>query len=366
MSASAKILAVNPGGTSTKVAIFDGDIQSFSWNLRHEPQELNQFAGIYEQLGWRVQTVRQLLDSNSISLTGFHAVVGRGAPLVPVPSGTFRVDDVMLTEIKEGRVSVQHASMLGAPMAAALANESMAPAFIVDPVSVDEMLPEAKLTGCVDIPRVALAHTLNLKAASRVAAKQIGRLMNELNLIVAHLGSGFTIAAEKRGRQIDHNDPTATGPMAPTRAGTLPSLGIARYCFQTPNIDYDKVQKMLVCRGGWNDHTGTDDIREIYKMIDRGDPKARLVIDATLHQLNREIGGLFAVLNGDVDALVLTGGVSCSERFVEELKQRLKWLGAPVLLVPGEREMIALADGARGVLDGEITPLNLADYLPSE
>jgi butyrate kinase len=243
-------------------------------------------------------------------------------------------------------------------MAFEIAREAGCPAYTVDPVTVDELLEEAKLTGLPEIPRRPLSHALSVKAVSRLAAARLGRPLEELDLIVLHLGSGFTVAAQRRGRQVDHNDPTATGPMAPTRAGMLPSLDLARLCF-ADGATFQRVERRVVEDGGWTAHLGTDDVREIYRRVGEGDAGARLVLDATLHQLNREVGALYAVLEGRLDGLVLTGGVVRCDVFVGELTGRLSWMGAPVMVFPGENEMEALAMGALRALRGECAALEM-------
>jgi len=360
--AQEKILVINPGGTSTKIAVYRGEESVFGDDVRHDAAELARFARIYDQLDWRLEATRALLACAKIPLGDLDAVVGRGAALAPVPSGVFAVDAPMLDAIREGRVLVHHASELGAPLAHALALESGCPAFVVDPVSVDELVPEAKLSGLPQVPRRPFAHTLSVKAASRRAAEQLKRPVSELDLIVAHLGSGVTVAAQRHGRQVDHNDPTASGPMAPTRAGALPALDFARFILKSA-LCAEEVENLIVTNGGWKAHLGTDDIREIYARIDAGDAQARLVIDATLLQIAKEMGGLLAVLRGHVDAIVLTGGVARSERFLRELEERIAWIGAPFIVVPGEDEMLALASGALRALRGETEVMSVAPYL---
>jgi butyrate kinase len=359
---SEKILVVNPGGTSTKIAVYRGEEAVFGENVRHDAAELARFAHIYDQLDWRLEATRAVLASAGIALGDLDAVVGRGAALAPVPSGVFAVDAAMLDAIRAGRVLVHHASELGAPLAHAFARGAGCPAYIADPVSVDEMLPEAKLTGLPQLPRRALGHALSVKAASRHAAAQLGRPLAELDLIVLHLGSGITVAAQRRGRQVDHNDPTATGPMAPTRAGGLPALDLARFVVAS-GMSAEALEELLVQNGGWKAHLGTDDVREIYARIDAGDASAKLVLDATQHQIAREAGGLLATLRGHVDAIVITGGVARSERFVHELEARLDWIGAPFVVIPGEDEMLALAQGALRALRGEAEAMAIGPYL---
>lgn len=346
------ILVINPGGTSTRVSLYRNEVELFTENVRHDHADLERFEGVYDQLEWRLATVRRLLEEREVPVRDLDAVVGRGPPLVPVPSGTFTVDRPMLKAIEEGRVLVHHPSLLGAPITDVLAREAGCPAYIVDPVTVDEMLDEARLTGLPEVPRRPLSHALSVKAVSRLAARELGRPLAEVNLIVLHLGSGFTVAAQRGGRQVDHNDPTATGPMAPTRAGALPTLDMARLCF-AEGVSLAQLEQRVVENGGWSAHLGTDDVREIYRRVDKGDASARLVLDATLHQLNREVGSLYAVLDGRLDGIALTGGVVRCEVFVGELERRIAWTGAPVMIFPGENEMEALALGALRVLRGE-------------
>jgi butyrate kinase len=338
------VLVINPGGTSTKVALFRREREQFSIDLRHERDQLARFDTVVDQLPWRGELVRAALADHGTDASELDAVVGRGAPLKPVPSGTFAVDEPMLREIRAGRVFVEHPSMLGPLLAHELAAEAGCPAFVVDPLCVDEFADESRITGLPEIPRRALAHT------------------DELNLIVLHLGSGTTVAAQRKGRQVDANDASANGPMAPTRPGNLPALDLARLCFDR-ELTLEQVERKLVGGGGWIAHLGTDDVREIYRRIDDGDARARLVLDATLVQLGKEAGGMLAVLEGAVDGVVLTGGVARSERFVAELEQRLAWIGAPLFVYPGGNEMIAMARGALRVLDGECEAIGMAPYL---
>jgi butyrate kinase len=356
------VLVINPGGTSTKIALFRRERALFSIDLRHDRDRLAGFDAVVDQLPWRGELVRAALGDHGASVSELDAVVGRGAPLQPVPSGTFAIDKPMLREIREGRVFVEHPSMLGPLLAHELAREAGCPAFVVDPLCVDEFADESRLTGLPDIPRRALAHTLSVKAAAREAALEIGRPLEELNLVVLHLGSGTTVAAQRRGRQIDANDASANGPMAPTRPGNLPALDLARLCF-SGELTLEQVDRKLVGGAGWIAHLGTDDVRQIYRRVDDGDDRARLVLDATQAQLAKEVGGMVAVLEGEVDGVVLTGGVARSARFVGELEQRLAWVGAPLFVYPGGNEMIAMARGALRVLDGECRALSMAPYL---
>ncbi len=357
-----KVVVINPGGTSTKVAYYVGDREIFSEDVRHPVDELAQFDGVFAQRELRLTKVRELLAANHVDIPALDAVVGRGGPVAPVDSGTYKVDDDMLTAIREGRVMVEHPSLLGAPMAHQLAGEAGCPAYIVDPVSVDEFQPESRLTGLPRIPRRALSHALSVKAAVRAAAQQLGKPHEQLNMVVMHLGSGITVAASRKGRQVDSTDASASGPMAPTRTGNLPALDLAKLCFSGDYTMKD-MKQLLVGKGGWMAHLGTDDIREIYRRIDDGDSAARTIVDATLLQISKEAAGMAAVLGGQVDAIVVTGGIARSERFLEELGQRTSWLGPRTIVLPGENEMLALTLGAIRAVTGDGETLSIGPYI---
>lgn len=359
------VAVINPGGTSTKVACFVGERERFFEDLRHEPATLERFATVYDQLDWRLEQVRACFARNGVSLDTLDAVIGRGGPVAPVKSGTYLVDEPLLAAVRENRVMVVHPSLLGAPLAHGLAAAAghRPPAYVADPVSVDELIDAARLTGLPEIPRRALSHALSVKAAARRAAARLGRPLEALNLVVVHLGSGTTVAAQKGGRQVDATDASASGPMAPTRTGSLPALDLAKLCF-CGKYTLNEIKKLLVGGGGWKAHLGTDDIRQIYALIDAGEPdsdgggpnarqtagdarRARLVLDATLLQIAKETAAMAAVLDGRLDAVVLTGGVVRAKRFVAELKPRLTWLCDEIFVFAGDDEMRALAD--RGV-----------------
>lgn len=360
------VAVINPGGTSTKIACFEGEREVFSQDIRHELDELKRFEGVYEQLDWRLEKSRECFLQNGVSPDGFDAVIGRGGPVAPVPGGTFVVDEAMLSAIREKSVMVVHPSLLGAPMAHKLAAEAGCPAYVADPVSVDEFVEEARLTGLPEIPRRALSHALSVKAAALKAAAETGRPLEELNLVVVHLGSGTTVAAQKNSRQVDSTDASASGPMAPTRTGVLPALDLVRLCF-SGKYTQKELEKLLVGGGGWTAYLKTDDIREIYKRIDAGDQKSRLVLDATLLQITKETAAMAASLGGRPDGVVLTGGVVRSERFVAELKPRLAWLCDVIFVFPGDDEMEALASAAVRTLENTrktgAAPRSMAPYI---
>ena len=357
-----KVLVINPGGTSTKVAMYDGETEIFSVDIRHESAQLNEFSAVLEQRGFRLKKVRDVLQENGVDMGSIDAVVGRGGPVAPVDGGTYTVDEAMLSAIAQGRTMVEHPSLLGAPLAHELAKEAGCDAFIVDPVSVDEFVDESRITGLPSIPRRALSHALNVKAAGRAVARELDRPFQDLNLIVLHLGSGTTVAASRKGRQVDATDASASGPMAPTRSGSLPALDLARLCF-SGKYDMNGMKKLMVGQGGWVAHLDTDDVREIYSRIDDGDVRARMVLDATKLQISKEAAAMGAVLQGEVDAIVVTGGIARSERFVNELKPRLTWICPRIVVLPGENEMLALALGAIRALTKECEARSMGPYI---
>lgn len=341
------ILVVNPGGTSTKVALYRDEREVFYRELSCAPQEDD--TPLLDQLSARLHPVRELLAKLARDTADIQAVVGRGGPIAPVPCGTYLVDEPMLSAIRRGEVMVEHPSLLGPLMADSLAEDFGCPAYIVDPVSVDEFVDETRLTGLPEIPRRALSHALSIKDAARRAAKAIGKPLSETNLIVLHLGSGFTVALQRRGKQVDSTDASASGPMAPTRTGSLPALDLVRLAYSR-KYTLKQMEELLVGKGGWYAHLKTADLREIFERIDAGDEYANLVLEATYLQLAKETAAMAAVVDGEIDAIAITGGVALSERFVKQLKSRLSWLCAEIVVYPGQNEMLALAEGALRVL----------------
>ncbi len=348
---SDSLLIINPGGISTKVAVFDGQEPRFVEIIRHRADELDRFSGVIDQEPFRRQIILDLLAARGIELESFSAVVGRGGALKPLSSGTYRVEPEMVEDIRAGRVFVDHASNLGPLLAYGLAGKAGIPAFIVDPVSVDEFTPEARLSGLPELERASMSHALNLKMICRQAAASLGRKYEDVNLVAAHLGSGITVSAHRRGRMIDVNNAVDGGPFAPTRTGGLPTTGLIKLCFSGK---YDRAQLLNLAtkRGGLLAYLGTSDGEEIEKRVADGDRQARLVYDAMILQIAKEIGAMAAVLDGRVDAVVLTGGLACGRYLIDALKDRVSFLGQ-VLVFPGEDEMKALALGALRVLSGE-------------
>ena len=353
-----RLLVINPGSTSTKVAVFEDEQPLFVETLRHSSQEISAFPHILDQYEFRLETVLDLLQRREVALSSFSAIVGRGGLLRPIPSGTYRVNERMVAELDRRDKEREHASNLGAPLAFEIANRTGIPAFIVDPVCVDEFDDIARVSGLPEIERQSLSHALNLKATARRAARDLGRHYPELNLVVAHLGGGISVTAHRRGRMLDVNQALdGGGPFSPERSGGLPVGDVVRMCFGVApyeglGLTYEQMFKKLAGQGGMVAHLGTNSAVEVERRIEAGDAHARLIYEAMAYQIAKEIGAMATVLCGDVDAVVITGGVAHSEMLVDWVRQRVQWI-APLLVYPGEDEMLALALGALRVLRGE-------------
>lgn len=346
-----KIFAINPGSTSTKIALFVNGETVFSENVSHDASELEKFAEISDQFPYRKQMILEKLAAAGQTLEGTDAFVGRGGGLVNVVGGTYAVNDKLLEHARIG-FSVKHPAMLGAQLAHDFASTYGGRAFVVNPPDVDEFCDEARVTGLKGVWRESRIHALNQKEIGiRYAAAQ-GKRYDEMNLVICHIGGGISVTAHKKGRMIDSNDiAQGDGPMAPTRCGALPVKDVVRMCYSgryTEREMYDKITKT----GGLVDHLGTSDAREVTAMIEQGNAYAKIVYDAMIYQIAKTAGSMAAVLCGEVDGIVLTGGISHDPYLVKELTSRLHRF-APICVMAGEFEMEALAAGAQRVLDGE-------------
>lgn len=352
-----QILVINPGSTSTKIAVYQDETPQCIHILRHQAQDLVQFPHIADQYVFRRDTVLAFLGQEGVAVDTLDAVVGRGGVLHPIPSGTFSINETMLHEMRHP-VDREHASNLGALIAHEIASQLGVPSFIVDPVSVDEFEPLARISGLPEIERRSLSHALNLKATARRAAQDLGRSYHELDLIGVHMGGGITVSAHRLGKMIDVNQALdGTGPFSPERSGGLPIGDVVRMCYSVPpyenvHLSYDEMFKKVVGRGGLVAHLGTNDGAEVERRIESGDGHARLVYEAMAYQIAKEIGLMATVLKGHVDAIYMTGGLVYSQMLVNWIVERTAWI-APVLMYPGEDEMLALAQGALRVLRGE-------------
>ncbi|NRD80690.1 butyrate kinase [Bacillus sp. BRMEA1] len=346
-----RILVINPGSTSTKIGVFDNEISILEKTIRHEADTINSFANIIDQYEFRKNTILETLDKEGINISKLNAVCGRGGLLRPIEGGTYAVNDLMLTDLRSG-YSGQHASNLGGIIAYEIAAGLNIPAFIVDPVVVDELAPIARISGFHLIERKSIFHALNQKAVARRIAKELGKKYNELNLIVTHMGGGITVGVHKQGRVIDVNNGLhGDGPFSPERAGTVPAGDLIAICY-SGEYYREEIMKMLVGQGGLVGYLGTNDAVEVEKRISAGDEQAKLIYDAMAYQVAKEIGAASAVLSGKVDAIVLTGGLAYGKEFVKTISDRINWI-ADVIVHPGENELQALAEGALRVLRGE-------------
>ena len=344
----ARILALNPGATSTKLAVFDDEQILHKTSVEHQGDSLDRFPRAIDQLQYRLDLILATLAASGTGLDTLDAVVGRGGLLKPIEGGTYRVTEKMLADLATGR---DHASNLGGMLAERIARPLGIPAFIVDPVSVDEMEPEARLSGLPELPRNSFSHALNSKAVARRAARTLGRSYFDCNFVVAHLGTGVSVTAHRKGRMVDVNGAEEEGPFSPARAAGLPSMLLAKLCYSGKYTEKQMLTRIMG-EGGLYAHLGTRDVREAERRAAEGDAHATVVMKAMAYRIAREIGAMATVLEGRVDRIILTGGIAYSEGLVPEVSRRVAFI-APVLVLPGEEELPALAEGALRVLRGE-------------
>ncbi|WHH59626.1 butyrate kinase [Petroclostridium sp. X23] len=345
-----RILTINPGSTSTKAAYFEGRECISSKSLHHSAEDLVRYNSIMEQYDMRKKAIIAYLAENNIQLKQLDVVVGRGGLLKPLQGGTYHVNQQMLDDLNEMRYG-QHASNLGAVIAYEIASLIGVPSFIVNPVVVDEFEPLARFSGLPELPRKSAFHALNQKAVAIQAAKDLGKGYNEVNMIIAHLGGGISVAAHSHGRVIDVNNGIEEGPFSPERTGNLPVNQLVDMCF-SGEYTKEEIKKKLVGRGGLVAYLGTSDGKEIEERINNGDQQAALAQEAMAYQIAKEIGACSAVLCGKVDKIVITGGLARDNRLVDWICKRINFI-APISVYPGENEMAAMAEGALRVLTGE-------------
>ncbi len=344
------ILAINPGSTSTKVAIFKGEKNILQKNLSHSAEEIAKFAKVTDQFEYRQKMILDWMKEIDISTESLSAVVGRGGLLKPMPGGTYKVTDAMIADLRKG-IQGEHASNLGGIIAKGIADREGIPALIVDPVASDELDDIARISGMPDIPRRSLVHALNIKAVARRAAKDMGKGLADVNLVVAHLGGGISIAPLRKGKIVDVSGADDGGPFSPERTGGLPVGELVKMCY-SGKYTYPELRKKILGKSGLVAYLGTNNARDAVKMIDDGDKYADLVFDAMTYQIAKEIGAMSTVLKGKIDAIVLTGGLAYSELLCERIIRRIGFI-APVKIYAGEDEMQSLAEGALRVLKGE-------------
>lgn len=350
MSKKSYILVINPGSTSTKLALFNQKEECITSNsVSHSNEEIEQFQKIYDQKDMRTKVIMEWLKEKGVALNELAAVVGRGGLLRPMPGGTYKVTNKMLEDLRIGYQG-QHASNLGGIIANEISNKVDIPAFIVDPVAVDEMEDVSRISGIPELPRFSLVHALNIKAVTRRVCSKLDLEFEDSSFVVAHLGGGISVSPIKDGRILDVNNANEEGPFSPERAGGLPSGAVVKIAF---NGEYTQpeLKKKMVGKAGLVGYLGTNDGREVDKMIDEGNEKAEMILKAMAYQIAKEIAGMAVMLNGQMNAIVLTGGLAYNKRLTDWITERVKFI-APIEIVPGEDEMLALAQGAIRVIQG--------------
>ena len=347
MSKKFRVLAINPGSTSTKVAVYEDEDLIMQETIHHSAEDLAPYTKVTDEYEMRKETILKLLADKDITLDSIDGVSGRGGGLKPVSSGTFAINEEMVTDVKNSPGG--HASVLGPLIADEFAKEVGVPAFVVDPTSVDEFEDIARISGWPELPRKSGFHPLNHKAVARKAAKEMGKAYEDLNLVVAHIGGGISVGAHRKGRIVDVNI-SEGGLFTPERA-CPPVGGLVRLCFSGKYTAHE-IMKMMLGNGGIQAYLGTKDMREVEKMVKDGNKEAETVFMAMGYQVSKAIGALATVLKGEVDAIVLTGGCSHSKMLTDWIQENIRYI-APIMIFPGEKELESLAFGALRVLRGD-------------
>ncbi len=346
-----KLLIINPGSTSTKIAIYEDEQPVFEQSLKHSTEELKNYDSIPDQYDFRKALILKTLKEQSIDLADIALIIARGGLIKAIPSGIYEVDDAMLFDLTVG-IQGQHASNLGGLIARKIADELGIKAYIADPVVVDEMEEIAKITGVPELRRLSLFHALNQKAVSRRVARELGKSYDDCSFIVAHLGGGVSVGAHKNGRVIDVNNALlGDGPFSPERAGTVPTGQLINLCYS--GFQKRDIEKKFVGNAGLTAYLGTSDAIEINRRIDEGDSYALHIYEAMAYNIAKEIGALATVLNGEIDRIIITGGLAFDKRIVRLISDRVGFI-APIAVIPGEEEIKALAEMGLALLKGEI------------
>ncbi|MFZ5966736.1 MAG: butyrate kinase [Bacillota bacterium] len=344
-----KVLAINPGSTSTKIAIYEGTKEICKKNIEHSSEEVGIYTSIAEQYGMRYKAIIGFLEEIHFNVKELSAIVGRGGLLPPVKSGAYIVNEAMVNRLKH-RPVIEHASNLGAIIAYEIASFQDIPAFIYDSVAVDELEDIARISGMKEIERSSFSHALNMRSVAIKVAKGLGREYKECNFVIAHLGGGISVSVHKYGRMVDILSDDE-GPFSPERAGRVPGKGLIDMCYKN---DKAVMQKKLRGKGGLVSYLGTNNAIEVEEKIKNGDEYAKLVYEAMAYQVAKGIGDLATVVEGNVDRIIITGGIAYSKMMTEWIEKRVKFI-APVVIVPGENELESLVMGALRVLKGEET-----------
>lgn len=350
-----KILVINPGSTSTKIAVFIGEDSTFLKTLKHSNEELDTFENIASQFEFRKTAILNELKKSDVATNDFNAIVGRGGLVKPIESGVYEVNDALKRDLTTASM-LEHASNLGGLIAADIAKDIPgARAFIADPVVVDELSDVARITGLPQMPRKSIFHALNQKAVAKRFAREIDKKYEDINVIVAHLGGGISIGAHEKGRVVDVNNAIdGYGPFSPERSGTLPTGALVDACF-SGKYTHKEMRKLISGAGGFVAHLGTNQAYDVEKKVEAGDPHFTLIHSALAYQIAKNIGGCAAALKGEVDGIIITGGIAYDKILIGKLKEMLTWISPEFKVYPGEDEMQALADNGLAVLRGETT-----------
>ncbi len=348
---SIKSLIINPGSTSTKIGVFEDETLLFEETLRHTTEEISQFATMYDQKDFRKNIILDILKEKAFDLKSLNVIVGRGGMLKPIPGGTYAITDELLHDLIIGKQG-EHASNLGGILAREIADPLNLPSYIVDPVVVDELMPIARYSGVPELPRTSVFHALNQKAVAKRYAKEIGKPYDSLNLIVVHMGGGVSVGAHLKGKVVDvFNALDGDGAFSPERAGAVPSGALIKMCYSGKYTERE-AYKMFVGNGGFNAYIGTNDMRDVEKMVNDGDKNAEEIREAFILQVAKDIGSMACVLKGKVDQILMTGGIAYDTAVIDGLIERAGFI-APVTIFPGEDELLALTQGAIRVMNGE-------------
>lgn len=348
----ARILSINPGSTTTKIGLYENDIKLFTQSITHTPQELDLLTNKTEQSTFRKNLILSELKNSQIALDTISVIVGRGGLLRPLPSGIYEVNNKLLNDLLY-HTTGEHASNLGGIIAQMIANDiAECKAYIADPVVVDEMQDIARISGLPFLPRKSQFHALNHKAMGRKYAKSINTEYEQLNLIIAHMGGGISVAAHKQGKVIDLNQGLdGYGPFSPERAGTIDAGQLIQLCFSKKHSEQE-LKNYLAGKGGLMAHLGTNDVKTICSQIEKGDLHAKLILEAMAYNVAKEIGSMFAVLEGKVDATILTGGIAHSKLITSHIEKMISGF-TKVIIYPGEDELEALALSGLRIIHGE-------------
>ena len=344
-----RVLSINPGSTSTKLGLFEGEKAVLKESLSHSVEELSGFATCFEQLGFRKERVLSFLAGNGVAPESLTAVIGRGGVLKSMGAGTYRVNEKMVADL--GKPREDHPSNLGGIIAYEIARDAGIPAYIADPVCVDEFSEVARISGLKEIERRALGHALNVRATAFKYAHDHQKQLNETNIVVAHLGGGISIVPFRKGKMVDVNCANDGGPFSPERTAGLPTTPLIRLCFRSGKSEKEMVA-WVTKQAGLVSYLGTNDLREVKRRIADGDNEARLVFEAMCYQIAKEIGAMATVLKGELEAIVLTGGLAFDEELVTDLTERVGWI-APVTAYPGEEELEAMNSAVLRLKSGE-------------